>query len=172
LYFRHVLASVGGLVTGSPGRRWKLTTLGERFLAAPAPLQVWLLCATWWTQTNWAIASPYSFEDGYMPAGFSRLALKHLLDLPVGDVVSFELFADRIIENAGLVWPIQEQERARRILRGIIERIVINPLVDFGILQAQFEPHKTLGAGFRELSTFRITPFGKGLLEAIMEAVR
>ena len=172
LYFRHVLASVGGLVTGSPGRRWKLTTLGERFLAAPAPLQVWLLCATWWTQTNWAIASPYSFEDGYMPAGFSRLALKHLLDLPVGDVVSFELFADRIIENAGLVWPIQEQERARRILRGIIERIVINPLVDFGILQADYEPHKTLGVGFRELSTFRITPFGKGLLEAIMEGMR
>jgi len=172
LYFRHVLASVGGLVTGSPGRRWKLTTLGERFLAAPATLQVWLLCATWWTQTNWAIASPYSFKDGYMPAGFSKLALNHLLDLPVGDGVYFELFADRIIEDAGLVWPIQDQDSARRILRGIIERIVINPLVDFGILQAQFEPHKTLGAGFRELSTFRITPFGKGLLEAIMEAVR
>jgi len=49
LYFRHLLASVGGLVTGGTGRRWKLTPLGERFLAAPAPLQVWLLLATWWT---------------------------------------------------------------------------------------------------------------------------
>jgi hypothetical protein len=141
-------------------------------LAAPAPLQVWLLFATWWTQTNWAIASPYRFEDGRTPAGFTRLALKHLLDLPEGDLVSFEPFADRIIEGAGLVWPIQDQDSARRILRGIIERIVINPLGDFGVLRADYEPHKTLGEGFRELSAFRITPFGKGLLEAMNEAMR
>ena len=172
LYFRHVLASVGGLAVGGLGRRWKLTPLGERFLAAPAPLQVWLLCAIWWTKTNWAIASPYSFEDGYMPAGFARLTLKHLLDLSPGDLAAFEPFADRMIEDSRLVWPIQDQDSARRILRGIIERIVINPLVDFGILQAEYEPHKTLGAEFRELSAFRITPFGKGLLEAIREAMR
>ena len=107
-----------------------------------------------------------------MPAGFSRLTLKRLLDLPVGDRVSFEPFADRLIEDARLVWPIQDQDSARRILRAIIERIVINPLLDFGILQADYEPHKTLGAEFRELTAFRITPFGKGLLEAIREAMR
>ena len=95
LHFRHILAAVGGLVTGGLGRRWKLTPLGERFLAAPSPLQVWLLLATWWTQTNWAIAYPYEFEDGYMPAGFSRLALKHLLEQPLGEPASFEQFADR-----------------------------------------------------------------------------
>jgi hypothetical protein len=172
LYFRHVLVSVGGLVTGGIGRRWKLISLGERFLAAPAPLQVWLLLATWWTQTNWAIASRYDFEDGYMPPGFSRLALKHLLELPLGEPASFERFADRMIEESRMVWPIENQDSARRILRSIIERVVINPLVDFGILQTEYEPHKTLGAEFRELSTFRITPFGKGLLEAINGAIK
>lgn len=172
LHFRHVLASVGGLVTGGLGRRWKLTPLGERFLAAPSPLQVWLLLATWWTQTNWAIASPYDFEDGYMPPEFSRLALKHLLELPMGEPASFERFADRMIEDSRMVWAIQNQDNARRILRRIIKRTVINPLVDFGILQTEYEPHKTLGAEFRELSTFRITPFGKGLLEAIHGAMR
>ncbi len=50
--------------------------------------------------------------------------------------------------------------------------MVINPLVDFGILQTKYEPHKTFGAEFRELSTFRITPFGRGLLEAINDAMR
>jgi len=169
LYFRHALAYVGGLITGGLGRRWKMTPLGEQFLAAPAPLQVWLLFATWWTQTNWAIASPYNFEDGYMPAGFSKLTLKHLLDLPIGNLVYFEPFADRIIEDARLVWLIQNQDNAYRILRGIIERIVVNPMVDFGILQAEYEPHKTLGARFRELSSFRITLFGRGLLEAIRD---
>jgi hypothetical protein len=172
LYFRHVLASVGGLVTGGLGRRWKLTPLGERFLAAPAPLQVWLLLATWWTQTNWAIASPYDFEGGYLPAGFSRLALNNLLDLPLGDPASFERFADRMIEDSRMVWPIRDEDRARRILRSLIERMVIDPLLDFGILQAEDEPHKTLGPEFRELATFRITSFGRGLLEAINNSMK
>jgi hypothetical protein len=172
LHFRHVLVSVGGLVTGGPGRRWKLTPLGERFLAAPSPLQVWLLLATWWTQTNWAIASPLDFEDGYMPPEFTRLALKHLLELPLGEPASFERFADRMIEDSRMVWPIENQDNARRILRSIVERTVINPLNDFGILQPEYQPHKTLGVEFRELSTFRITPFGKGLLEAINGAMK
>jgi hypothetical protein len=172
LHFRHVLVSVSGLVTGGPGRRWRLTPMGERFLAAPPPLQVWLLLATWWTKTNWAIASPFDFEDGYMPPGFSRLALKQLLYLPLGEPASFERFADRMIEDSRMVWPIQNQDNARRILRSIIERTVINPLVDFGILKTEYEPHKTLGAEFRELSTFRITPFGRGLLEAIHGAMK
>jgi len=141
-------------------------------MAAPSPLQVWLLLATWWTQTNWAIASPYGFEDGYMPPEFTRLALKQLLELPLGEPTSFERFADRMIEGSGMVWAIQDQDNARRILRSIVERTVINPLVDFGILQTEYEPHKTLGADFPQLSTFQITPFGKGLLEAINGAMK
>jgi hypothetical protein len=172
LHFRHILGAVGGLVSGGLSRRWKLTPLGERFLVAPAPLQVWLLLATWWTKTNWAIASPFNFEEGYMPPGFSRLALKQLLDLPLGEPASFERFADRMIEETRMVWPIENQDSARHILRSIIERTMIDPLVDFGILQIEYEPHKTLGAEFRELSTFRITPFGKGLLEAIHGAMK
>jgi hypothetical protein len=172
LHFRHVLVSLGGLVTGGLGRRWKLTPLGERFLAAPAPLQVWLLLATWWTQTNWAIASPYDFENGYMPAGFSRLALKQLLDLPLGEPVSFEPFADQMIGDSRMAWPIQDQDFARSILHSIIERTVIDPLVDFGILQTEYEPHKTHGVEFRELSAFRITPFGRGLLECINDTMK
>jgi hypothetical protein len=171
LFFRHALVSVGGLATGGLGRRWKLTPLGERFLAAPAPLQVWLMFVTWWTQINWAIAFPYGLEEGYMPAGFSRLALKHLLDLPLGEPVPFEPFANRMIEDSRMVWPIRDQDSARRILSSIIEHMVINPLADFEILQTKYEPHKTLGAEFRELSTFWITPFGRDLLEAINVAI-
>ena len=164
LYFRHVLASIAGLVTGGLGRRWKLTPLGEVFLAAPAPLQVWHLFTTWWLQINWVIASPYGYDDGYLPAGFSGLTLTHLLELPAGIPASFDQFADRIIEEAGLVWPIQNQDSAHRILQGIIEHTVIYPMVDFGILETEYQPHRILGSEFRELSTFRITPFGKDLL--------
>jgi hypothetical protein len=107
-----------------------------------------------------------------MPPEFTRLALKQLLELPLGEPASFERFADRMIEGSRMVWAIQDQDNARRILRSIVERTVINPLVDFGILQTEYEPHKTLGADFPQLSTFQITPFGKGLLEAIHGAMK
>jgi len=171
LYFTHVLASVGGLITGGSSRRWKLAMLGERFLAASSPLQVWLLFATWWTQTNWVIAAPFGYQDDSLPVGFTSLTLSHLLDLPLGEPTSFERFADRMIEDSRMVWPTENQDNARRILHSIIERTVINPLVDFGILKTEYAPHKTLGAEFRELSSFQITPFGKGLLEAINDAI-
>ena len=167
LYFKHVLASVGGLAAGGLGRRWKLTPLGDQFLVAPAPLQVWHLFTTWWTQINWLIAYPFGFEDGYLPDGFARLTLMHLLDLPIGDLVPFEAFADQMIEDAGLIWPIQDQEMGRHILQGIIERVVIDPLADFGILEIEYVPHKMLGEEFREPSAFRIAPFGRGQLEAM-----
>jgi hypothetical protein len=71
-----------------------------------------------------------------------------------------------------MVWPVNDQDRARRILSSIIERMVINPLVDFGILHPKYEPHKTLGADFRELATFRITQFGRGLLQEVDDAMK
>jgi hypothetical protein len=66
-----------------------------------------------------------------------------------------------------MVWPIENQDNARRILLSVIERMVIEPLSDFEILKTEYGPHKTLGVEFQQLSTFQITPFGKGLLEAI-----
>jgi hypothetical protein len=169
LYFRHVLASVGGLITGGPGRRWRLAPCGDRFLNTSAPAQVWLLSAVWWTQVNWAITAPYSFNIGYMSYEFSKLVLMHLIDIDQRHLEDFDSFTDRIIEVTGLFWPIQDQERAHSILRIIIERMVIDPLIEFGILQAEYEAHKTLGPEFSTLSAFKVTPFGNDLLQSMMQ---
>jgi hypothetical protein len=170
LYFRHVLASVGGLVTGGLGQRWKLTSLGERFLAAPSPWQVWLLLLIWWTRVNWAIAYPYEFEAGDMPAGFSNLTLKNLRAQSVGEAVSFKSFAKRMIEDGHLSWMIANPDNAQIILNAMIENVIMNPLADFGVLQLEHVPHKSLGARFRELYSFTVTPFGMSLLDTIDEA--
>jgi Plasmid pRiA4b ORF-3-like protein len=170
LYFRHVLASVGGLITGGLGRRWKLTPLGERFLAAPSPMQVWLLLMTWWTQTNWAITLSY-LDDDYLPDGYSRLALEQLLDLPARKLVEYNRFADSMVKKAGMVWYSSNQDIARDILHSVIERTLINPLADFGVLENEYVPHELLGEEFQQLSSFQVTSFGKGLLEAINAAI-
>ncbi len=172
LYFRHVLASIAGLVTGGSGRRWCLTPLGERYLEAQAAQQVWALFVTWWMKVNWAIASPWSFGDGQMPAGFISLTLQRLLALPVGERVSFEPFADHLIADGPLIWPIENQDSARTILHGIVTRVVIGPLHDFGVLATEYGPNPILGPGYEKLLAFELARFGQGLLTAIQKGTR
>ncbi len=170
LFFRHLLAVDCGLIIGGLGQRWKLTTLGENFLNSPAPLQIWTLIENWWVETNWANASPIVYEDDAAPARIPGLVLKYLLDLLPGKPAAFENFADKMIKDAGMVWPIEDQDNARFILHSNIKYMAIDPLLDFGILQAEYVPHETLGAEYPQLSTFLITPFGKGLLDSINDA--
>lgn len=171
LLFRHVLASVGGWAAGGPGRRWRLTPRGEQFLTMPAPIQVWLLLNTWWTQVNWSIASPIDIEGAYLDARFRQLALSHLLELRPGEPAPFALFADRLIEDVGLVHPIVDADRAQDILQAVVKRTVIKPLIDFGVLTADYRPHKLLGPKYPALSAFQVTPFGKSLLHSLRPVI-
>ena len=171
LYYRHVLAAVGGWAAGGPGRRWRLTPRGEQFLAMLAPIQVWLLFDTWWRQVNWAIASPVDIRGDYLAARYRELALNQLLDLRPGETTPIELFAGRLIEEVGLVWPSEDQDQARRVLQAVVERTVIKPLIDFGVLTVDYRPHKILGPEYPALSAFQVTPFGKSLLHSLRPAV-
>lgn len=172
LYFRHLLAAIGGFVAGGPSQRWNLTPAGERFLAVPTSIQVWFLLVIWWTKTNWAIASRFGYGDDYLPYGFTQLTLTHLLSLPADSLAPFEPFADRLIEVGKLSWPMENQESAQSNLRWLVEWVVVEPLADFGILAPRYEPNKILGGEYKELAAFQVTAFGKGLLKAVETALR
>jgi hypothetical protein len=167
LHFRHILVSLGQLASGGIGRRWKLTPRGESFLTEPALLQVWLLVTTWWMKANWAITVPY-LDDEDLPYDYSSLALEQLLGLSVGKPIAFERFANQMIKKSGMQWDSPNKDNARRTLHRIIERTLVDPLADFGALQKEYVPHEILGEEFQQLSSFLITPFGKGLLKAII----
>ncbi len=168
LYFVHVLASVGGLITGGPGRRWQVTSLGEKFLEAPAEIQVWLLFITWWTQVNWGIAWSYS-PDEFPPTHIRKIILERLLGLPEGHASPYDRFADQVIEAAGLAWPHGDGSHERSILHGLIRSTVAEPLRQFGILELVHGPHPTLGADFSELHALTLTALGKRLLGSMKE---
>ena len=170
LHFRHILVSLGQLVSGGIGRRWKLMPRGERFLAAPALLQVWQLAITWWMKANWAIAVPY-LDDEDLPYDYSSLALEQLLELSGGKPITFKRFADQLIKKSGMQWDSPNKDNARRTLHSIIERTLVDPLADFGILEKEYVPHEILGEEFQQLSSFQITPFGKGFFKAINAAM-
>jgi hypothetical protein len=164
LYFVHVLASVGKLVAGGPGRRWQVTPIGEKFMTLPADIQVWLLFQTWWTQVNWGIAWSYS-PDEFPPAPIRRIILEQLLNLQLELPSPFDAFADQVLQAARLTWPHGDGSHERSILHGLIRSTVAEPLSRFGILELVHGPHPTLGTDFSELQTLTLTALGKRLLE-------
>jgi hypothetical protein len=117
-------------------------------------------------KANWAIAVPY-LDDEDLPYDYSSLTLEQLMELSVGKPITFEHFADQMIKKSGLQWDSPNKDNASRTLHSIIERTLVDPLADFGALQKEYVPHEILGEEFQQLSSFQITPFGKGLLKAI-----
>ncbi len=167
LFFLHMLANTGSLVTGGQARIWKLTADGDLFLKLIAPIQLAYLLSVWWHLEDWRIAFPVSGLNRGLPSGFKEVALAHLLELQTNKSVPFEPFANRLVKETGMIWPIADQERAKGILRSVISRLVILPLVGFGVLECEYGVKNIEGHEFSELATFRLTPVGKGLLEIL-----
>ena len=167
LLYLHMLANTGGLINGGQSRIWMVTSDGKTYLNFPAPIQVGYLLSVWWHQEDWTIAFPVSGLGQGLPSGFKKITLTRLLELPTSKSIPFEPFADRLVKETRMVWPIADQVMAKDILRSVIHRIVILPLVGFGILECEYGV-KTVGDHeFSKLSTVRLTPFGKGLLETL-----
>jgi len=167
LYFLHVLADVGELVDWGPARRWRITSDGELFLGATPPIQVWVLFAFWWERINWLIAYPFDGMGESLPPRFRRITLAHLLSLPVDTRVPFGPFADKLIQETGLKWTAPDMSSAKMLLHGAIQRMVVEILADFEVVEPEYQT-RPLGKGtIQELVAFRITPFARGLLESI-----
>ncbi len=164
LFYLHMLANTGGLVTGGPARVWRLTAAGEAFLDFPAPIQLGMMLSIWWHQEDWRIAFPVSGLERGLPYNFNKITLSHLLKLPTGKSVPFYPFADHLVAETDLIWPIADQEMAKDILRSAINRLIVSPLVGFGTLESKYGTETVGGHRFSKLSEIRLTPFGKGLL--------
>jgi len=164
LFFLHMLANTGGLVTGGQARVWKVTPSGNSFLNAPAPIQLGFMLDVWWHYEDWRIAFPVSGLSGGLPSDFNKITLKRLLELPVGKSVSYEPFTDQLINETHFAWPSHDQDVSKVIRHGAIERMVILPLVEFGCLETEHGMEDIGGSKFSKLSKISLTALGKGLL--------
>lgn len=167
LYYLHTLASMGGFVMGGQARIWKLTEEGYQFLNAPASIQLGFMLALWWYQTDWRIAFPFSGLDRGLPNGFAPISLKRLLELPVGESICYEPFADQLIKETRFTWPSTDQTFAQRTLRSAVARMVIYPLSHLGILEYKMKQKTSDGYKSKYLAQIRLTKIGKGLLETL-----
>ncbi len=116
---------------------------------------------------NWLVAYPYKGMGESLPPHFEAITLQHLLALPVGTRISFEPFADKLIEAAGLKWTSRDTTYHRIALHGAIHHMVINILADFEVVERKYQ-EEPLGKGtISKLVAFQITSFSKGLLESL-----
>lgn len=170
LHYLHILAEVGDLVSGGPGRRWRLTEQGEIFLGASAFDQVVFLLTTWWTRVNWLVAYPLVGAGSALPAFFSRHTLAQLRACPAGEAISFEKFAEDLAERTGLEWISQDDSASARALHRSIESMVIEILDGFGAVEPKYryrEEILALRKTISRLDTFQITAFGQALLNTL-----
>lgn len=167
VYFVHTLAVVSGLIQGGRSRLWRLTEAGDSFLSASETIQVWILHTAWWTQTDWMIAYHFLAFEEELLNDFKSSALEMLLDIPAEQRISFEPFADQLIQESGLYWPIEDQDSARSTLRTAVKRMVVQQLEEFGVLSAEYETEMLGKSKVKKLKSFMITPFGQALLKTL-----
>ncbi len=168
IYFIHTLLEVGGLLDGGPGKKLTPTKKGLHFLDHDPPVQVWFLLETWWYHTNWLIAYPVSGLGEQLSHHFVYTTLGFLLSLPVERPLSFEDFADGLIQRTGLKWRSPQQTRARNSLHSGIENMVVDILVRFQAIEKQMADKHTAGnVRYQKLHKITLTHLGKGLLQAL-----
>lgn len=167
LFFLHVLANTGALVTGGQARAWEITSEGDAFLNFTDPIQISFMLTVWWHLMDWRMAFSVSGLSQGLPSDFNKITLKHLRELPVGKSISYEPFADQLIKETRFTWPSLDQTFVNNTMRSAIERMVILPLVEFGIIESEYGMKDIGGSKFSKLSQIRLTPFGKGLLETL-----
>jgi hypothetical protein len=167
LHLLHILAVVGGLLKAAPARRWQLTAQGKRFLDAQPMVQAPFLLAVWWRKVNWLVAFPFEGMGEALPYFFPRVTLANLRSLPVETRVPFIRFADKLMSEGALTWTAQDSSFATELLRDSIENMVIAILDDLSALKCYYRK-EPLGKGtITRLDAFKITPWGKALLNAI-----
>ncbi|NMB90254.1 MAG: hypothetical protein GYA17_17985 [Chloroflexi bacterium] len=165
VFFVHRLAESIQLVSGGPGRRWRLTPAGEQFLTlAPLP-QVGLLFSGWWYQFNWIqIGTPSVFDD-MLPKSLTQVVASLLYKLVVHQPYPYPFFIDPIAQSIGWDRMLEVFDPDQWKIKTFVRDVVVAPLADFGVLTAQYEDTSGGFLDVKKLTTLTLTPFGQKLLE-------
>jgi hypothetical protein len=167
LFYLHRLAVTGSLMVGGPARVWRLTPAGESFLEQSVSIQLGILFSIWWYLEDWTIAYPLEGLSHGLTHDFRKTVLARLLELKVGRADLYAPFADDLILSFGLTWSGADQTLIRSTLRTAVERMVIERLAEFGCLECEYRMRAKTDYRSKELTEIRLTPFGKGMLEAL-----
>jgi hypothetical protein len=119
---------------------------------------------------DWTIAYPVSGLADGLSNEFKFATLNTLSALSEGQNVPFQTFADGVISDSGLEWYSQDQNFIQMIKRAVIERVAIDPMTRFGILECEYQIGESNGHGYKQLNTIQLTSIGKAILTLMTSA--
>ena len=174
MLFRHILTNNGHLIEGKAGSRWKVTDSGYTFLADTEAWQYWYLLVIWWKTTNWMYFSPLHSSDevDYFP--FTRLVLHHCLSLSETKPVLLQEFVKELAEQSKEYFPSfhkAQKDDSWGSENYFIKHILVDPMIQFGVLDPIFKDNPLLGKSHQDLQSFTITPIGLSALEALKSEI-
>jgi hypothetical protein len=105
---------------------------------------------------------------------FSRLALHHCLSLSDTKPVMLRDFVKDLAEQSENCFPNFHHSQKKDVYgmqEHFIERILIRPLIEFGILDPIYEVSPILGEPFKDLQAFTITSVGLRALESLKSVI-
>jgi hypothetical protein len=167
VYFARSVARGAGVVSGGPGRRWRLTAWGEVFLSASAFAQVLALLRGFCYRVDWATLTGASVFGDTIEPGLRRAVLSLVRELSFGQTLQSDAFTDRLIEEARLAWEEREGFDVRRAIRSAVQSMVVRPLAAFGVLTAETTEEPRVGAVRETPVSFSVTALGAALLKAL-----
>ncbi len=120
----------------------------------------------WWHRVNWLVAFQVMGIGDKLPQWFELITLEKLTLNTDNTIISFEKFADSLIEETGLTWTSQDTTYHQKLLRGAIEKIVIRIHSQFGIIETEYEDDFIGTYNTTKLKSFCFTKVGKILIES------
>jgi hypothetical protein len=164
VYFVHMLANGANLITGGPGRRWRLTERGVQYFNASPVVQVRILLAGWFFQADWTLTLAYDIFGGSLPSWVPQSVLYLLREIEGGQRAEYNRFIDRLIEKVGWRLEGDRAEEMRKELGLSMERMVVRPLEAMGIMTGERVKDEESPFPREKLAAFSLTHFGMMLL--------
>lgn len=158
----HVFACLAGLIHGGEDMRWVLLEQGEIFLLLAPEEQVWYLVKTYFKKYNWLLEYHYEIEADL--DALIEVVVDILVDYPVETDISMTEFVSDV--ESRLVMDFGgsdiESERDRRHL--FLEKVVVKPLADFGLLERVETIEHIESYEISALKAIRLTSLSQRLL--------
>jgi len=123
--------------------------------------------------TNWMFFSYFYSSDDVVYFPFTRLVLHHLLSLKEAQPVLLRDFVLELAEQSRQIFPSLYLARKKDILLSeehLINRIVVEPMAEFGILKPIHITEDWGGWLHKELQSFSLTSLGISALESLQSA--
>jgi len=166
VYTVHLLAYLAGLIEGSKGHSWSLTSEGKNFLISSSSEHFFILFITWWFKGDWS-DFPVSFQikDGF-EIQFLDVVHSTLMELSPRESTDYSTFVLRMMELTGLKFSTHDFDSGLSRLKSDFEFAIVEPLESFAVLTTERKKNHDM-FDYAELSTISLTEIGCKILKSL-----